>query len=99
MNNINTLGYKKYITVNNIVLYSKKNNCVTVSFDKNEENFYTCSIEQFMEVNFFPFNFKKDSDDEYPYYFLVRLNHHPNYILNPKHQYTQYSYCFQIVKD
>lgn len=68
MNNTNTLGYKKYTTVNNVVLYSKKLNCVKISFDKYDEKFYTFSIEQFMEMNFFPFKFQKDSEDEYPYY-------------------------------
>lgn len=68
MNNTNTLDYKKYTTVSNVVLYSKKHNCVKVSFDKYDEKFYTFSIEQFMEINFFPFKFQKDSEDEYPYY-------------------------------
>lgn len=68
MNNTNNSEYKKYVSANYNILFYKKNNYVKISFNKNLNRYFTFTINQFMDINFYPFKFQQNEDDEYPYY-------------------------------
>ncbi len=67
MNNTNNSEYKKYVSTNYNILFNKKNNYVKLSFNKKLNRYFTFTINQFMDINFHPFKFQENEDDEYLY--------------------------------
>ena len=68
MNNTNNSEYKKYVSANYNILFNKKNNYVKLLFNKNFNRYFTFTMNQFMDINFYPFKFQQNEEDEYPYY-------------------------------